>query len=1397
MLTFYSCENSISSSFESTVTTSVEAGAEALENAYIKFNIIEPGKNNSYNQSHGRSVSVVTASAFSDITFTGTKADGSMTITPYTADSFSALSQQTISVESGTWNFLLEAYLGKTATAPGEKYVAALNNQTIVPGTNELKMRLQADPASYATAAAAEAHPGSWQADLEFPAEAIDSIKIYLFKYSDYSQTSVNLTTLKNSSLKTWTLVKGTDFTANSVSVSENTRAMGNYVVYVEYCKNTSQQGENSVPEVLSSWGEFMRINPGIKTTVEITLENTDTVYTINYFILDDEGELVSVPWNTAASEEVPFFYSRKSGVSGEVTLPTSSAVTVPSGYTFEGWYTDADCTNGPLSEFNVTDATNKTFYAKLYNPSIYKIYISASPNGDDDLGNGTKAHPYATLRKALESFPNPTLTDDAGNFVNNVYVLSDYTITQGCNTGIKVYANIIGCKGGTTGVNVTFVCKTPADSALYIQNDQKIKMKNIDFCTLGYEGSSTLLTSTNFASPNVNASICVTTGTEFTLENSTLQYLVGKDCSVINIDGKCTLNNVTIKNNYTINSKPSGTPAWGCSVLVKQGELHVSGTTSISSGRLYSTVSSYTDDSCVWIGSSDGTPEGTFYNPIVVDSAFTGSISVTPYSYPSAGDTPITIAKGGSEYTGFSAAMSTLKTQFTNNDMYKIDSYSSAEGTVVALAYPVNSFYMEEYDFSHLLVNAEGKAEIQYKAKTGFGAEISSSNVSYFYTLYNYENSIIASIANTESVESNITGGGYKVEIPPETKRFVLGVRYKSGAKRFEATLEQDNLGFVTPGVFYVSGPDVTPAGASSASGGDGSITKPFNTLTAAIDAISNASDNTVNYVIVIRGTVTGNASITSTFAAASLTIKGDSAATSILDGGNNNTVLKMTSIKIPVTIKNLTIQNGNASTAGGGLVINGKSGESRIPVTIDGCVIKNNSATSIGGGGIYSSSNVLTTIVNTEISGNTSSNGGGIYVTAGSIVNLGDGCVIKNNTANSNGGGIYSKGDVYLYGTAMIGEDGTGYAQAGDGLHSNKASQGGGICVENTSSASASTALFFGKKYDSTTASAVDETLTGGVYWNYSSGMGGGIYITSDTTTYPARIEIDSGIINGNGAMTYGGAVCLASNSSLTMTGGEIRENYANTYGGAFYILSGASITFGKTGSTSIIHINDNTATDENNEDNICLSSNSIKINVAGPLNTTSEIGVNHKSGLSTDVFTDGYAANNSSITPAQIFTSDAGYIIVAGTGGEAAFVDASNSGSVYAPDAYVFSLIANRSTLTLGSAATVTITPTITRTEANGGTTELYYNAADQKLYLDSAFTQPEGSGGEVTWAASLWCGADVEYSSLAAGTESSSNAFTIPALSFENTYTMHVTATFQGQPHNANFTLQCEP
>ena len=200
---FLSCENAVDSAYDNYIEESENAASS--KKAYIVFNLVESSRAATRTVTSG-----VTSSLFSDITFSGTKSGGG-SLEPITASSFAQLSGRSIEVEAGNWTFNLEAWLGKTAIAAGEKYVAS-STLEVTPGDNELKMTLTADTTPPAGGSYdPESHPGSWEVRIKFPCTStalIDQVTVNLINYSDYTNPSA-------SPVYTKTFERGSDFTAN------------------------------------------------------------------------------------------------------------------------------------------------------------------------------------------------------------------------------------------------------------------------------------------------------------------------------------------------------------------------------------------------------------------------------------------------------------------------------------------------------------------------------------------------------------------------------------------------------------------------------------------------------------------------------------------------------------------------------------------------------------------------------------------------------------------------------------------------------------------------------------------------------------------------------------------------------------------------------------------------------------------------------------------------------------------------------------------------------------------------------------------------------------------------------------------------------------------------------
>ena len=300
------------------------------------------------------------------------------------------------------------------------------------------------------------------------------------------------------------------------------------------------------------------------------------------------------------------------------------------------------------------------------------------------------------------------------------------------------------------------------------------------------------------------------------------------------------------------------------------------------------------------------------------------------------------------------------------------------------------------------------------------------------------------------------------------------------------------------------------------------GTFLNPKVSLSSALSMLNNA---TKDYTIFIKGTLTGSQMIPESLKktgsgggytyAKSLTICGD---TGLDNSGLPQDELKVTGTgtvltiytNVPVIIKNLKITGGKQSTE--------------------------------SGGGIY--------INNSEAN---------VYLTNGAL--------ITGNQAKVGGGAYVAQGNLFVYGSAVIGKSGvSSHAEDDENSFGNKATtSGGGIGV-------GSGTLWLGYSSEN-----VPAETSGGVIYNLVKGSaethGGGIDNQNGT------INIAAGLVSYNYACCdedstntgCGGGIFTAGNAFLSGTA-VIEENYSD-YGGAvansgtFNISGSAYIPYGVT--------------------------------------------------------------------------------------------------------------------------------------------------------------------------------------------------------------------------------------
>ena len=210
------------------------------------------------------------------------------------------------------------------------------------------------------------------------------------------------------------------------------------------------------------------------------------------------------------------------------------------------------------------------------------------------------------------------------------------------------------------------------------------------------------------------------------------------------------------------------------------------------------------------------------------------------------------------------------------------------------------------------------------------------------------------------------------------------------------------------------------------------------------------------------------------------SITLRGLNT-TDKLDGQNQSRVLKV-STTVPVTIKNLNITRGMAN----------------------------------------------------------GDNGGGIYIASGATLTLADGALVSGNSSTRNGtepetgcgGGVYNAGTLFMYGSAVIGDNTKTIAASSATNCSNTAGRGAGLFNQHDAKA------YLGYSSESQIAE-----LTGGIFYNFNESEGG--YVEGAGVFNRGTLKMNSGNIAYNGTTTSGVGVYSEGDGYFELSGGKISNN------------------------------------------------------------------------------------------------------------------------------------------------------------------------------------------------------------------------------------------------------------
>lgn len=277
-------------------------------------------------------------------------------------------------------------------------------------------------------------------------------------------------------------------------------------------------------------------------------------------------------------------------------------------------------------------------------------------------------------------------------------------------------------------------------------------------------------------------------------------------------------------------------------------------------------------------------------------------------------------------------------------------------------------------------------------------------------------------------------------------------------------------------------------------------------------------------------------------------------------------------------VTLRNLSINDGDSGGTGGGGILNTEN------LTLKNCLITGNTTTA-DGGGVYSILGTLK-LITCVVTGNTAGDdGGGIAV--GSSTNIGGKVVlfrsiISNNTngTGDDGGGLFSDNAIVKIASCIISgnhadEDGGGFYIDNSmnlaGLSVNIAASrvtgntagdngGGGYVDDNVGPVTVANSLFNenraatngGGFYIDGAASTV-KFLACKFNSNVTGNKGGGIFVDDGVLKMVACVVSRNAATNN--AASDGGGLFIDTTAAVTIKGGSFTRNYAFDTGGGIF--------------------------------------------------------------------------------------------------------------------------------------------------------------------------------------------------------------------------------------------------
>ncbi|MBO4859539.1 MAG: SUMF1/EgtB/PvdO family nonheme iron enzyme [Treponema sp.] len=269
-----------------------------------------------------------------------------------------------IPISTGEWTFTLTAKAGE---ADGTTLSGTIEKQ-IVLGVNTLSFVLSISD----DGAGDENSIGSFNITLNYAnANNANNVSYANASLEDMDGTIVESKQLTPSSSKTVT------FESSNISV-------GTYRAIIKFYAT-----KNGASFEIGNYRELVQISNGLTSSATRQIESFENVYTITYYLNGGSLAAGSIQQET---------FTRKTNV----VLPSLEK----SYYTFVGWYTDKDCSNGNEISIISNITKNISVYAK-YTPIEYSITYNL--NGGTNPADTIATY---TIESSTITLPTPTKSD-------------------------------------------------------------------------------------------------------------------------------------------------------------------------------------------------------------------------------------------------------------------------------------------------------------------------------------------------------------------------------------------------------------------------------------------------------------------------------------------------------------------------------------------------------------------------------------------------------------------------------------------------------------------------------------------------------------------------------------------------------------------------------------------------------------------------------------------------------------------------------------------------------------------------------------------------------------------------------------------------------------------------